>query len=139
METEDSLEKRVKKGGETLQSVFIYKNIVLFSLTGIGQCWLSLVILELDLHRLLKIKATGKCLLKMLYIAGSDGPPGPPGPQIFIKGDIGFPGTQGLPGPQGPPGLLGQKGQQGDVLLKNVPQQFVNNLLLLTCPPHPFF
>lgn len=70
--------------------------------------------------KLLKIKTTGKCLLKILYVSGNDGPPGPSGPHTFVKGDIGFPGIQGLPGPQGPPGLPGQKGQQGDLLLKNV-------------------
>lgn len=76
---------------------------------------------ELDPHKkMLKIKTSGKCLLKILYVSGNDGLPGPPGPHTFVKGDIGFPGTQGLPGPQGPPGLLGQKGQQGDLLLKNV-------------------
>ena len=57
----------------------------------------------------------------ILFISGNQGPPGPPGPHTFIKGDIGFPGTQGPPGPQGPSGFPGQKGQQGDVLIRNMP------------------
>ena len=92
LETEDSPEKRVWIGGETLQSDKIH---------------------NISQHHIFYF-----CLLMILYISGNDGPPGPPGPQIFIKGDTGIPGIQGLPGPQGPSGFPGQKGQQGNVLLK---------------------